>query len=212
MALFRDRAQAGRELAEELRRYAGRSGLVVLGLPRGGVPVAAEVARALGAPLDVLVVRKLGVPGHEELAMGAVASGGGVVLNDDVVSHLRLPQSVVASVVERELAEVRRRERAYRGERPPLDLRGAVAMIVDDGVATGATVRAAVRAARTAGAAEVVVAVPVGAPDSLARIAEVADDVVCPHRPRELRSVGEWYRDFSQTSDAEVREALSAAG
>lgn len=212
MALFRDRAQAGRELAEELRRYAGRSGLVVLGLPRGGVPVAAEVARALGAPLDVLVVRKLGVPGHEELAMGAVASGGGVVLNDDVVSHLRLPQSVVASVVERELAEVRRRERAYRGERPPLDLRGAVAMIVDDGVATGATVRAAVRAARAAGAAEVVVAVPVGAPDSLARIAEVADDVVCPHRPRELRSVGEWYRDFSQTSDAEVREALSAAG
>ncbi len=212
MALFSDRAQAGRELAGELRSFAGRPGLIVLGLPRGGVPVAAEVARALGAPLDVLVVRKLGVPGHEELAMGAVASGGGVVLNDDVVSQLRLPQAAVAAVVERELAEVRRRELAYRGDRPPLDLRGSSALLVDDGVATGATVRAAVLAARAAGASEVVVAVPVGAPDSLARIAEVADEVVCPHRPRALRSVGEWYRDFSQTSDAEVREALAAAG
>ncbi len=212
MALFQDRAHAGHELAEALRDLSGREGLVVLGLPRGGVPVAAEVARALDAPLDVLVVRKLGVPGHEELAMGAVASGGGLVLNDDVVAQLRVPRAAVTAVVERELAEVSRRERAYRGDGPPLDLRGAVALLVDDGVATGATVRAGVEAARAAGAAEVVVAVPVGAPDSLARIAEVADAVVCPHRPRSLRSVGEWYRDFSQTSDDEVREALAAAG
>lgn len=207
--LFTDRSHAGRELAQHLREYAGRPGLLVLGLPRGGVPVALEVARALGAPLDVLVVRKLGVPGHEELAMGAVA-GGGVVLNEDIVTQLGVPRSAVEDEVRRELAEVRRREQAYRGARPPLDLRGAVALIVDDGVATGATVRAAVRAARAAGASEVVVAVPVGAPDSLARIAEVADAVVCPHRPRALSSVGEWYRDFSQTTDEQVRAALAA--
>ena len=143
MALFRDRAHAGRELAAALEPYAGREGLIVLGLPRGGVPVAAEVARALGAPLDVLVVRKLGVPGHEELAMGAVASGGGVVLNDDVVAHLGVPAAAVRQEVEREQAEVARREAAYRGDRPPLDLRGATALLVDDGVATGATVLAA---------------------------------------------------------------------
>ncbi|HLV12042.1 MAG TPA: phosphoribosyltransferase family protein [Trueperaceae bacterium] len=211
MALFRDRAHAGRELAAALEPYAGREGLIVLGLPRGGVPVAAEVARALGAPLDVLVVRKLGVPGHEELAMGAVASGGGVVLNDDVVAHLGVPAAAVRQEVEREQAEVARREAAYRGDRPPLDLRGATALLVDDGVATGATVLAAVQAARAAGASEVVVAVPVGAPDSLARIAREADDVVCPQRPRALRSVGEWYLDFAQTSDEEVRQALAAA-
>jgi len=211
MALFRDRAHAGRELAAALEPYAGREGLIVLGLPRGGVPVAAEVARALGAPLDVLVVRKLGVPGHEELAMGAVASGGGVVLNDDVVAHLGVPAAAVRQEVEREQAEVARREAAYRGDRPPLDLRGATALLVDDGVATGATVLAAVQAARAAGASEVVVAVPVGAPDSLARIAREADDVVCSQRPRALRSVGEWYLDFAQTSDEEVRQALAAA-
>ena len=211
MALFRDRAHAGRELVAALEPYAGREGLIVLGLPRGGVPVAAEVARALGAPLDVLVVRKLGVPGHEELAMGAVASGGGVVLNDDVVAHLGVPAAAVRQEVEREQAEVARREAAYRGDRPPLDLRGATALLVDDGVATGATVLAAVQAARAAGASEVVVAVPVGAPDSLARIAREADDVVCPQRPRALRSVGEWYLDFAQTSDEEVRQALAAA-
>jgi len=156
-------------------------------------------------------VRKLGVPGHEELAMGAVASGGGVVLNDDVVAHLGVPAAAVRQEVEREQAEVARREAAYRGDRPPLDLRGATALLVDDGVATGATVLAAVQAARAAGASEVVVAVPVGAPDSLARIAREADDVVCPQRPRALRSVGEWYLDFAQTSDEEVRQALAAA-
>jgi putative phosphoribosyl transferase len=209
--LYRDRSHAGRELAQELVPWAGREGLVVLGLPRGGVPVAAEVAGALDAPLDVLVVRKLGVPGHEELAMGAVASGSGVVLNEDIVAHLGVPRSAVDAAVERELAEVRRRELAYRGNRPPLDLRGAVALLVDDGVATGATVRAAVLAARAAGAAEVVVAVPVGAPDSLARIAQVADAVVCPLRPQQLSSVGEWYVDFSQTSDDEVRRAMAGA-
>lgn len=143
--------------------------------------------------------------------MGAVASGSGVVLNEDIVAHLGVPRSAVDAAVERELAEVRRRELAYRGNRPPLDLRGAVALLVDDGVATGATVRAAVQAARAAGAAEVVVAVPVGAPDSLARIAQVADAVVCPLRPQQLSSVGEWYVDFSQTSDDEVRRAMAGA-
>ena len=209
MALFDDRSSAGRVLAERLRHLAGRPGLIVLGLLRGGVPVASEVARALGAPLDVLVVRKLGVPGHEELAMGAVASGGGVVLNDTIVAQLGLPPSAVEAAVARESREVERRVRAYRGDRQPLDLRGAVALLVDDGVATGATVLAAAQASRAAGAREVIVAVPVGAPDSLARIATVADAVVCPHTPRELRSVGEWYRDFSQTSDDEVRALLA---
>lgn len=208
---FRDREHAGKILASRLPTWAGRSDAVALALPRGGVPVAYEIARALRLPLDVFVVRKLGVPGHEELAMGAVASGGGVVLNDDVVAHLGVPAAAVRQEVEREQAEVARREAAYRGDRPPLDLRGATALLVDDGVATGATVLAAVQAARAAGASEVVVAVPVGAPDSLARIAREADDVVCPQRPRALRSVGEWYLDFAQTSDEEVRQALAAA-
>ncbi len=211
MALFRDRVQAGRELAEALAVHAGEPDLLVLGLPRGGVPVAHEVAAALAAPLDVLVVRKLGVPGHEELAMGAVASGGRVVLNDDIVAELQIPREAVDAATLRELAELRRRELAFRGDLPPLDLTGKVAVLVDDGIATGATVRAAALAARQGGAKSVVIAAPVGAPDSVALLRRVADEVVCPHTPAGFGSVGRWYGSFPQTSDDEVRALLAHA-
>lgn len=210
MALFRDRVDAGRELAAALGSYARRPDAIVLGLPRGGVPVAHEVASALDLPLDVLVVRKLGVPGHEELAMGAVASGGAMFLNRDIVDRLRLRDDRLQSVVSRELAELKRRERAYRGDREQLDLAGKTVLLIDDGIATGATVISAVEAARSAGAGRVVVAAPVGAPDSVARLRTVADDVVCPHTPPDFGSVGEWYAAFGQTSDEEVRALLSA--
>jgi len=209
VALFRDRLQAGEELAKALERYAGRPGLIVLGLPRGGVPVARVVADVLGAPLDVLVVRKLGVPGHEELAMGAIASGGGIVINHEIVDRLGVSGERVQAVIARELEELARRESAYRGAAPPLDLTGKTALLVDDGIATGATVAAAVQATRSAGARRVVVAAPVGAPDSVAGLREVADDVVCPHTPSGFGSVGEWYVTFGQTGDDEVRALLS---
>src|SRR5690554_2539935 len=178
MALFHDRVHAGRELATALASYAQRPDALVLGLPRGGVPVAHEVASALDLPLDVLVVRKLGVPGHEELAMGAVASGGAMFLNQDIVDRLRVRDDRLQSVVSRELAELKRRERAYRGELEQLDLKGKTVLLVDDGIATGATVMSAVEAARSGGAGRVVVVAPVGAPDSVARLRTVADDVV----------------------------------
>src|SRR5262245_4487965 len=196
------------ELAERLRRFKGQD-VVVLALPRGGVPVAYEVARALDAPLDVFLVRKLGLPGHPELAMGAIASGGVRVLNEDVVGWYGLSASLLDDVAAREQVELERRERAYRGARPPIELSGRVAILVDDGLATGASMKAAVQAARARGPAEVVVAVPVGAFDVCKALAKIADRVVCVRTPSPFSAVGLWYRDFSQTSDEEVRKLLN---
>jgi putative phosphoribosyl transferase len=207
---YRDRADAGTRLAERLAAYAGRADVVVLGLPRGGVPVAAEVAGALGAPLDVFCVRKLGVPGDEELAMGAIATGGVVVLNERVVSELGVSAQVLAEVAAVEREELERRDRAYRGDRPPVPLAGRTVIVVDDGLATGATMRAAVRAVRAAGPRRVVVAVPVAASETCRAVEADADEVVCPLVPDGFRSVGGWYEDFSATSDDEVRRCLTS--
>jgi predicted phosphoribosyltransferase len=207
---FADRADAGRRLAERLGAYAGRGDVIVLGLPRGGVPVAAEVARSLPAPLDVCVVRKLGVPGDEELALGAIAAGGVLVLNDRVVSGLHLSDEAIAAVAAVERAELRRREQAYRGERPPADLAGRTVIVVDDGLATGATMRAAVRAVRMRAPARVVVAVPVAAPETCAALGPEVDEVVCALRPSDFRSVGGWYDDFAPTTDDEVRRCVTS--
>jgi erythromycin esterase-like protein/predicted phosphoribosyltransferase len=208
---FRDRAEAGRLVAERLRDYAGREDVVVLGLPRGGVPVAYEVARELDAPLDVYVVRKLGLPGHEELAFGAIATGGVRVLNKELIERLQLPAEWVEAIDAKERRELERRERAYRGDRPPADLGGRTVVLVDDGLATGSTMLAAVQAVRQDGPAKVVVAVPVAAPEVCEALQEVADEVVCVSNPRPLHAVGLWYEDFSQTSDDEVRELLAQA-
>jgi predicted phosphoribosyltransferase len=207
---YRDRADAGARLAGHLAAYAGRADVVVLGLPRGGVPVAAQVARALRAPLDVFCVRKLGVPGDEELAMGAIATGGVVVLNERVVWELGVSEQTLAEVVAAERVELERRERAYRGERPPAALEGRAVLIVDDGLATGATMRAAVRAVRAAGPRRVIVAVPVAAAETCRSLEADADEVVCPLAPQGFRSVGGWYEDFSTTSDDEVRRCLTS--
>ena len=208
--VFADRADAGRRLAERLGAYAGRDDVIVLGLPRGGVPVAAEVARSLGAPLDVCVVRKLGVPGDEELALGAIATGGVLVRNERVVAELHLSDEAIAAVAAVELDELHRRERAYRGDRPPVDVAGRTVLVVDDGLATGATMRAAVRALRTRGPARVVVAVPVAAAETCRALGPDVDDVVCAMRPTDFRSVGGWYQDFSPTSDDEVRRCVTS--
>ena len=209
--LFVDRAEAGRVLAERLRMYAGRPDVTVLALPRGGVVVGYEVARALRAPLDVLVVRKLGVPGHSELAMGAIASGGARVLSRDVIAMLGISQASIDAVAVREQAELERRERAYRADRPAAPLHGRTVLLVDDGLATGATMRAAVRSLRAHAPARIVVAVPVGAPETCAELRDEADEVVCAHSPASFHAVGSWYDDFSQTSDDEVRELLARA-
>jgi putative phosphoribosyl transferase len=206
---FDNRAEAGRMLATRLMDYANRNDVVVLGLPRGGVPVAYEVARALGAPLDVFVVRKLGVPGHEELAMGAVATGGVRVLNADVVGGLRIPDDVLAAAVLRESEELERRERLYRDGRPAPDVHGRTAILVDDGLATGASMSAAIAALRALGPARIVVAVPVGAEETCDRLRTEADDVVCFETPSPFFAVGYWYLDFSQTTDDEVRALLT---
>ena len=208
---FRDRVDAGRALAADLSAYAGRDDVLVLALPRGGVPVGYEVARALGAPLDVFIVRKLGVPGHEELAMGAIASGGVRVLNEDVVLPLRIPPAVIDAVAAREQTEMERREREYRGDRPPPDVRGRTVILVDDGLATGATMRAAAGALRLMGPARVVIGVPVSAEESCEEFRDQVDDIVCTLTPAPFYGVGMWYDDFSQTSDAEVRELLARA-
>jgi putative phosphoribosyl transferase len=207
---FADRADAGRRLAEALGAYAGRDDVIVLGLPRGGVPVAAEVARSLPAPLDVCVVRKLGVPGDEELALGAIATGGVLVLNDRVVADLHLSEQAIADVAAVELAELRRRELAYRGERPPVDIARRTVLVIDDGLATGATMRAAVRAVRMRAPARVVVAVPVAAAETCAALGPDVDDVVCALLPTDFRSVGGWYDDFSPTTDDEVRRCVTS--
>ena len=207
---FRDRAEAGRRLASELGAYADRPDVLVLALPRGGVPVAAEIARALDAPLDLMLVRKLGVPGHEELAMGAVATGGVRVLNEDVVGALGLEEDVIDAVARRELAELERRQHAYRGERPPSAIEGRTLILVDDGLATGATMRAAVEAARDVGPTEIVVAVPVAPPETCRLLEEVADDVVCVESPEPFLAIGVWYEHFGQVGDEEVRALLDA--
>ncbi|HWC11680.1 MAG TPA: phosphoribosyltransferase [Acidimicrobiales bacterium] len=205
---FKDRVDAGRVLAQELRPYAGRPDVVVLGLPRGGVPVAAEVARALGSTLDVLVVRKLGVPGHRELAMGAIAPGDVRVLNADVVEALGIDESVIDEVAAQEAAELERRQRLYRDDRPFPDLADKVVIVVDDGLATGATMRVAVSALRAHRPRRVVVAVPVGARPTCRALGEEADEVVCARTPALFQAVGQWYQDFSPTSDEEIRRLL----
>jgi predicted phosphoribosyltransferase len=207
--LFRDRREAGRQLAEKLTAYANRPDVLVLALPRGGVAVAYGVARTLGAPLDVFVVRKLGVPGYEELAMGAVATGGVRVLNDQLVERLGIPAPLIDAVAARESQELARRERLYRGGRPPPDVGGRTVILVDDGLATGATMHAAIEALRQQNPARIVVAVPVASSDTCEEMKKKADDVVCAMTPEPFHAVGRWYKDFSQTTDEEVRELLA---
>ncbi len=208
MALYRNRREAGQALARLVRNLPLRES-VVLGLPRGGVPVAFEVARAIDAPLDIFVVRKLGVPGQEEFAMGAIASGGVRVLNDDIVQSCRISPAAIDAVVRRETAELHRRESLYRDGRLPVDVRGKRAILVDDGLATGASMRAAVQAVRALGPAEIVVAVPVAADDTCQEFAREVDHCICAATPEPFYGVGFWYRDFGPTSDAEVRELLA---
>ena len=208
---FRNRTEAGRALARVLSRYAGRDDVVVLALPRGGMPVAYEVAKELGAPLDVFLVRKLGVPGHEELAMGAIASGGVLVLDDGVVRWLGISEDQIQKTLARELDELRRREAAYREGRPLPDLKGKTVILVDDGLATGASMQAAARAVRRHDPARIVVAVPVASRATCDQFREEVDEVVCAVTPAPFYAVGNWYEDFSQTSDEEVRELLELA-
>ncbi|HYD00351.1 MAG TPA: phosphoribosyltransferase [Phycisphaerales bacterium] len=206
--IFADRHDAGRRLGRALARYGGRGDVTVLGLARGGVVVAYEVAEALQAPLDVLVVRKLGVPGHEELAMGAIASGGVRVLSRDLIGQLGISGDQLAAVTAAETAELARRELAFRGGRGPLDVRGRTVLLVDDGLATGSTMRSAAEALRQLSPARVVVAVPVGAPETCDAFRGEVDEVVCGVTPEPFYGVGMWYEDFSQTSDDEVRMLL----
>jgi putative phosphoribosyl transferase len=209
--LFRDRRHAGRLLAEKVVELVGGEDVVVLALPRGGVPVAHEVARALGAPLDVFLVRKLGVPEQEELAMGAIASGGVCVLNEDVIQTLGIPTGVVDFVAREERRELERRAQLYRGDRSAPAVHGKTVVLVDDGLATGATVRAAVRALRKLGPARLIVAVPVAAGTTCDALRSLVDEMVCAVTPEPFYAVGAWYDDFSQTSDQEVRELLETA-
>ncbi|WP_329213304.1 phosphoribosyltransferase family protein [Streptomyces sp. NBC_01485] len=211
---FRDRSQAGQELAALLRTRQERGTLpdpVVLALPRGGVTVAAEVARVLDAPLDVLVVRKIGAPFQEELGVGAITGDDEALFDEDTLAGLGLTRSVLAPVVQRERTELRRRERLYRAGRPALDLQGHTVIVVDDGLATGVTARAALRSVRRRAPRRVVLAVPVGSPETVDLLRAEADDVICPHRPARFMAVGRWYEDFRQLSDADVLAALRTA-
>lgn len=208
MSIYRDRRHAGQVLAGALERRAGDD-VVVLALPRGGVPIAFEVAARLGAPLDVFVVRKLGVPGHEELAMGAIASGGVQVLSDELIKRLGIDAAAIATVAARERRELARREQAYRGERAPLAVAGRTVILIDDGLATGATMKAAVAGLRQLGPRQIIVAVPVASQEACAELGELADEIVCLVTPSPFWGVGNWYDDFGQTSDDEVRTLLA---
>jgi predicted phosphoribosyltransferase len=205
MIRFRDRREAGRILAQELLQYANRPDVIILALPRGGVPVAYEVALALNAPLDVFIVRKLGLPGHEELAIGAIASGGVRVLNEDLIRALYIPAEVIELVAQRELQELERRERLYRGDRRPPDVHDRTVILIDDGLATGASMRAAVAALRAQNPNRLVVAVPTAAPETCDAFAAEVDEIVCATTPEPFLGVGRWYEDFSQTTDEGVR-------
>lgn len=207
--LYQDRHDGGRQLAKRLAKYANHDDVLVLALPRGGVPVAYEVAEALHAPLDIFLVRKLGVPGHQELAMGAIASGGMRVLNDDVVDYLQIPDEVIGEVAEQESIELQRREQSYRSNRPAPDVRGRTVILVDDGLATGSTMKAAAAALRKQNPARIVVAVPVSAEVTCQSLRAEVDEIVCGATPEPFRAVGLWYRDFSQTTDEEVRDLLA---
>ena len=209
--IYSNRSEAGKYLATKLLDYANRHDVIVLALPRGGVPVGFEVAKALNAPLDIFLVRKLGVPNYEEYAMGAIATGDIRVLNEDTVNYLDIPHEVIDLVAAREMKELKRRERAYRGNRSEPEVRGKTVVLVDDGLATGSTMRAAVEALRQKGPSRIVVAVPVSAPDTCDEYRMGADEVVCASIPESFYGVGEWYLDFTQTSDEEVRELLETA-
>jgi putative phosphoribosyl transferase len=209
--IFRDRKEAGQRLAALVHKYAGRSDVLVLALPRGGVPVAFEVARELKAPLDIFLVRKLGVPGHEELAMGAIASGGTRVLNEDVVQYLQIPGDVIDAIAADEQRELERRERVYRDGRPAPKIEGQIVILIDDGLATGSTMRAAAAALRKQNPARIIVAVPVAPAETCEDFRAEVDEVVCAATPEPFRGVGLWYEDFSQTTDEEVRAILQRA-
>jgi putative phosphoribosyl transferase len=211
MAPFKDRRDAGRKLAQKLAAYAGQSNVLILALPRGGVPVAYEVALAINAPLDIFLVRKLGLPGREELAIGAIASGGIRVLNKDIIRMLSIPEEVINFVVKRELQELQRREKLYRGDRPFPEVRDRTVVLIDDGLATGASMRAAITGLRAQGPARIVVAVPAAAPDVCHAFQCEVDEIVCAVTPEPFYGVGRWYEDFSQVTDEEVRILLEEA-
>jgi putative phosphoribosyl transferase len=209
--IFKDRVDAGRKLAARLTRYANRRDVLVLALPRGGVPVAYEVAKKLKAPLDVFLVRKLGVPGHEELAMGAIASGGIRVVNEELVHYLGIPDEVIDAIAAVEQQELERRAEAYRDDRPPPDIKDHIVILIDDGLATGSTMRAAAASLRLQKPRRIVVAVPVSSPETCDEFRSEVDEIVCAVTPQHFQGVGLWYKDFSQTSDEEVRELLKRA-
>ena len=205
---YKNRSQAGRELATALQPYANRPDVLILALPRGGVPVAYEVAKALNIPLDLMLVRKLGLPGHEELAIGAIATGGIRVLNTEVIEGMAISEAQIERIAAAELQELRRREKAYRGERPNAEVQGHGVILIDDGLATGATMQAAIAAIRQQRPAEILVAVPVAPKDTVALLRDQADAVICPATPEPFLGVGRWYEDFTQITDAEVRDLL----
>ena len=209
--IFRDRTEAGQILASKLTKYLNQVNTIILALPRGGVPVAYEIGKQLGLPVDIFVVRKLGVPGHEELAMGAIASGGVRHINRDVVDQLRIDSETIDIASRREQKEIERREQLYRGQRPPVDVRNKTVILVDDGLATGSTMRVAIAALRQHRPARIVVAVPAAAPQTCSEIADEVDEIICAATPEPFYAVGQWYQEFSQTTDEEVRELLARA-
>jgi len=211
MALFKDRRDAGRKLAQRLIAYTGRTDVIVLALPRGGVPVAYEVALALHTPLDIYIVRKLGLPGHEELAIGAIATGGVRVLNHDIVQYLNIPNELIEAVAKREFQELERREHEYRGNRSPLDVKDRTVILIDDGLATGASMRAAVAGLRTLKPAQIVIAVPTAALETCEALETEVDQMICATTPEPFYGVSRWYEDFSQTTDEQVRMLLEEA-
>jgi len=209
---FADRAQAGYQLGQALHAYEGRPDVLILALPRGGVPVAFEIMKAINATLDLMLVRKLGTPGQEELAMGAIAAGGVQLINADIVESLRIPAAAIEAVAKRERKELERRQRAYRGDRPFPDVKGRCVILVDDGLATGATMRTAIKALRQQHPARIVVAVPVAPPDTILTLRQEADEVICLATPQPFWAIGQWYLDFPQVSDEEVKDLLQRAG